>query len=158
MAISKLQHYSQKNILKRALQEYGRLVKTIFILKYLHNEDYRRRIQSQLNKGEALHSLRRFIMFANEATIRRKTEEQQGFQAACLTLVTNAIIVWNTVYMERVIQQLRLEGHAISNEDIAHTAPTRHRQINPYGRYNFENHSAWGVGHYRPLKPAVEVR
>ena len=49
--ISKLQAYPRQNVLTRALQEYGRLVKTLFILRYLHSQDYRRRINAQLNKG-----------------------------------------------------------------------------------------------------------
>lgn len=59
--IGKLQSFEQKNALFRALQEYGRLLKTIFILRYLNNEDYQRRIGRQLNKGERLHDLRRFL-------------------------------------------------------------------------------------------------
>src|SRR6266516_7982573 len=63
--ISKLQAYPRQNVLTRALQEYGRLIKTLFILRYLENTDYRRRINTQLNKGEALHALRQFLFFAN---------------------------------------------------------------------------------------------
>src|SRR5919206_5317570 len=59
--ISKLQAYPQQNVLARALQEYGRLVKTLFILRDLQSEDYRRRINTQLNKGESLHALRDFL-------------------------------------------------------------------------------------------------
>ena len=56
LLIGKLQSYRRKNALTRALQEYGRLVKTIFILRYLESEQLRRRINTQLNKGESLHS------------------------------------------------------------------------------------------------------
>ena len=38
LLIGKLQSYPRKNRLTRALQEYGRLVKTIFILRYLESE------------------------------------------------------------------------------------------------------------------------
>jgi TnpA family transposase len=72
LLIGKLQSYPRKNRLTRALQEYGRLIKTIFILRYLEGEDYRRRIQAQLNKGEALHGLREFLLFANKGTLRKK--------------------------------------------------------------------------------------
>ena len=68
--ISKLQAYPRRNALALALQEYGRLIKTIFILRYLEDEAYRRRINRQLNKGEALHMLREFLFFANKGTIR----------------------------------------------------------------------------------------
>jgi len=68
--ISRLQAYPRQNALARALQEYGRLVKTLFILRYLESPDYRRRIHTQLNKGEALHALRQFLFFANQGYIR----------------------------------------------------------------------------------------
>ena len=52
LLIGKLQSYPRKNRLTRTLQEYGRLIKTIFILRYLESEQLRRRINTQLNKGE----------------------------------------------------------------------------------------------------------
>jgi TnpA family transposase len=64
--ISKLQAYPRQNILTRALQEYGRLIKTLFILRYLENPAYRRRINAQLNKGESLHALRDFLFAADK--------------------------------------------------------------------------------------------
>ena len=112
LLISRLQSYRRQNALTRALQEYGRLVKTIFILRYLESEQLRRRINTQLNKGESLHSLREFLFFANRGKIRRKQEEEQVHQARCLNLVTNAVIAWNTVYMAAAIDRLRVDGHA----------------------------------------------
>ena len=104
--IGKLQSYPRENRLTRALQECGRLVKTVFILRYLGSGDYRRRILGQLNKVEALHGLRGSLPFANKGTLRRKQEELRN-QAGCLNLVTNAVATWNTVYMAAVIEQLR---------------------------------------------------
>ena len=42
--IAKLQSFRRQNVLTRALQEYGRLNKTIFILRYLLDEQFQRRI------------------------------------------------------------------------------------------------------------------
>jgi TnpA family transposase len=136
--ISKLQAYPRRNALSLALQEYGRVIKTIFILRYLEDEDYRRRINTQLNKGEALHMLREFLFFANKGTLRRKQEEEQTNQAGCLNLLTNAVVAWNTVYMAAAIEQLRAEGYPVREEDIAHLSPARHEHINPYGKYRFD--------------------
>ncbi|MGB0067237.1 MAG: transposase, partial [Isosphaeraceae bacterium] len=88
LLISRLQSYRRQNALTRALLEYGRLVKTIFILRYLESEQFRRRINTQLNKGESLHSLREFLFFANRGKIRRKQGEEQVHQATCLNLLT----------------------------------------------------------------------
>ena len=64
-------------MLTRALQEYGCLNKTIFILRYLLDEPFQRRIGAQINKGEALHALRSFLFVANEGKIRRRYDEEQ---------------------------------------------------------------------------------
>jgi len=135
--ISKLQAYPRQNVLTRALQEYGRLVKTLFILRYLQSQDYRRRIHTQLNKGESLHALRDFLFVGDKGVIRRKQYEAQTNQAMCLNVVTNAVVVWNTVYMQAVLDQLRAEGYRVQEEDLAHLSPARFEHINPYGKYYF---------------------
>jgi TnpA family transposase len=91
--IAKLQSYRRNNALTRALQEYGRLVRTIFILRWLDDPQYRRRIGAQLNKGEAIHSLRGFLFSGHEGQIRQRHHEDLVNQSACLNLVSNAIIV-----------------------------------------------------------------
>ena len=98
LLISKLQTGARENVLSRALRDLGRLVKTQFILRGIENPDYRRRIHRQLNQGEALHALRRFLFFAHEGKVQRRQADQQTNQVLCLNLVTNAIVTWNTVY------------------------------------------------------------
>lgn len=150
--ISKLQSFPQQNDLARSLIEYGRLVKTIFILRYLDSVDYRRRINTQLNKGERLHALRRFLFFAHQGQIRQRHHEDLTNQASCLNLVTNAVVAWNTVYMEAAIIQLRGEGYEISSEDITHLSPTRYEHINPYGKYQFDVEAGLSRTQLRPLR------
>lgn len=150
--ISRLLSYPQKNVLAKALQEYGRLIKTIFILRYLGSEEYRRRINTQINKGEGLHRIRKFLMFGDEGKIRKKQLEEQTNQASCLTLVTNAIITWNTVYMAGAIDQLRAQGYEISDEDITHLSPARRKHINRYGKYQFNISDVLNRKQLRPLR------
>lgn len=150
--ISKLQAPLRKSALARAIQEYGRLVKTIFVFRYLESEDYRRRIHTQLNKGEALHSLRRFLFFANQGLIRLADEESQANQAMCLTMVTNAVITWNTVYMAAAIERLKERGSPVDEAAIAHLWPSRHEHVNPYGKYQFNVGEGLGRRGLRPLR------
>ena len=98
LLISKLQTGARENVLSRALRDPGRLVKTQFILRGIENPGYRRRIHRQLNQGEALHALRRFLFFAHQGKVQRRQADQQTNQVLCLNLVTNAIVTWNTVY------------------------------------------------------------
>lgn len=138
LIVQKLQAYPRQHPLTRALQEYGRLIKTIHILRWYADEANRRRINRQLNKGEALHSLRSHLCYANQGEIRGQPDEQLRNQVGCLNLVTNAIIIWNTVYMEKVVQHLQHQGQTVQTEHLMHLWPTRHAHINVYGRYHFE--------------------
>lgn len=138
LLISKLQSFPQQNALTCSLQEYGRLIKTMFILRYIESEEYRRRISTQLNKGETLHSLRRFLFFAHQGQIRASHDEDLVNQATCLNLVTNAVVAWNTVYMATAIDQLKTENYLVDETDITHLSPARYEHINPYGKYQFD--------------------
>lgn len=69
LIVQKLQAYPRQHPLMRALQEYGRLLKTIHILRWYSDKQNRRRLNRQLNKGEALHSLRSELFFANQGKV-----------------------------------------------------------------------------------------
>lgn len=95
------------------------------------SEEYRRRINRQLVKGEALHALRDFLFFANKGKVRKKHEEEQLHQASCLNLLTNAVVVWNTVFMAVAIEQLQAEGYPVREEDVTHLSPQWPRMAIP---------------------------
>jgi TnpA family transposase len=152
LLISKLHALPKQNTLVKSLQEYGRLIKTIFILRYLSSEEFRRQINLQLNKGEALHALRRYLFVANEAQIRKRHPEDQLNQAACLNLVTNAVIVWNTVYMWAVMEQLKKEGRQVEEADVKHLSPARYEHLNVFGKYSFPVKEELSRKTLRPLR------
>src|SRR5712691_2996995 len=152
LLVQKMQAYPQQNALAQALQEYGRLVRTLHVLRWYANNEDRRRVMRQLNKGEALHDLRAALMIANKGQLRRKRGEELVNQASCLNLVTNAVILWNTVYMAEAVAQLKREGYPINESDLAHIWPTRYEHINVYGRYHFNIEEAQRREGLRPLR------
>jgi TnpA family transposase len=136
--IRKLQAFPRQHKLTQVLQEYGRLVKTIFILRYVDSEAYRRRILIQLNKGEAVQGLRRFLFFDNLGRIRGKDSEAHMNQAGCLNVLTNAVVVWNTVYMQAAIDHIEAQGYQVNEDHLVHLSAARYQHINPYGKFVFE--------------------
>jgi hypothetical protein len=112
-------------------------VRSIYILRVLLDEEYRRHINTQLNKGESLHSLRRFLYCANESLVRKREPEKQLHQALCLTLVTNAVIYWNTLYLDEAVQARRARGDLVRAEDLAHIYPIHYAHINTHGKLHF---------------------
>lgn len=149
--ISRLQSNPRQSKLAKAIQEYGKIVKSIYIPKYICREEQQSRVSKQLNKGEALHDLRRWLLFADEGKIRKSQLQAQATQASALTLVTNAIIVWNTRYMQAVIDQLKEEGYSISNDDLSHISPCRFNHINKHGHFLFNVEEELGRDTLRPL-------
>ncbi len=136
--ISKLQAYPRQHPIMRALQEYGRLEKTIHILRWYADPSTRKRVSKQLNKGEALHWLRKRIMFGEYGEIPSKEDEALDQQFSCLNLVTNAVIVFNTVHIARIVEELKSEGYEVKDEDLERVWPSRHGHINFLGKYFFD--------------------
>ncbi len=84
LLIGKLQAYPRQHPLTRAIQEYGRLEKTIHILRWYADPATRKRISRQLNKGEALHWLRKIIFFGRYAHVPGGKEDVLDQQFSCL--------------------------------------------------------------------------
>jgi Tn3 transposase DDE domain len=56
--------------LAKALTALGSLVKTIQILRYIHDASLRQAIQLQLNRGEFPHNVAKWLFFANQGDFR----------------------------------------------------------------------------------------
>ena len=119
----------------RALRALGRIERTLFTLQWLSDPDLRQRSHAGLNKGEASNSLRRAIFFHRQGEVRDRTFENQSFRASGLSLVTAAIVHWNTVYLDRAVQHLRAQGVTIPDDLLAHVAPLGWEHIVLTGDY-----------------------
>ena len=50
--LKRFNSYEEKNVFYDALQEFGKIIKSLFILKYIDDVKLRQAIQKQLNRGE----------------------------------------------------------------------------------------------------------
>lgn len=117
--------------------EVGRVNKTLYLLNYIDDEDYRRRILTQLNRGKGRHAVARAICYGQRGEIRKRYREGQEDQLGALGLVTNAVVLWNTLYMQEALSWMRSNGEETGEEDIARLSPLRHGHINMLGYYTF---------------------
>ena len=122
----------------RALQEFGRLEKTIHILRWYEDIYTRKRVSKQLNKGEVLHRLRSTLLFGKHGEIDSSEDEPLDLQVACLNFVTNAVVIFNTVYIANIIRDLKTEGIDIREDELARLWPSRFSHINFLGTYHFD--------------------
>jgi TnpA family transposase len=76
----------------------------------------RRRVQLQLNRGNSRHDLARWLFFANQGEFRTGGYEEIMNKASCLSLLSNAVLVWNTVRMGEIVARLRAAGETVSDD------------------------------------------
>lgn len=146
-----LQSGRHQTKLAKAIAEFGRIDKTLHTLNFINDEEKRRATLIQLNRGESRHSLARAIFHGKRGELHQRYREGQEDQLGALGLVVNIIILWNTIYMEAVLNQLRLEGHRVLDDDIARLSPLVFDHINMLGRYSFAVSEAVARGELRPL-------
>ena len=150
--IRTLQTKDRPTKLARALEELGRLVKTLYLLRFIDDESYRRRILIQLNRGEGRHQLARVVFHGKRGELRQRYREGQEDQLGALGLVVNVIVLWNTLYMDAALHQLRAEGYDVRDEDVARLSPLGYEHINMLGRYAFILPDTVARGELRPLR------
>ena len=150
--IRTLQTNERPTRLARALEELGRIIKTLYLLAYIDDEAYRRRILNQLNRGEGRHQIARTVFHGKRGELRQRYREGQEDQLGALGLAVNAIILWNTIYMDAALDQLRPKGFPVRDEDVARLSPRGHENINMLGRYAFILPEPVARGELRPLR------
>jgi len=149
--IGTLLRSSRPSTLTRAIGELGRVAKTLYLLSYIDDETYRRRILTQLNRGESRHGVARAIFHGQRGEVRQRYREGQENQLGALGLVVNVVVLWNTLYMDAALAHLRLKGVETKPEDVARLSPLGHENINFLGRYSFALSESVARGELRPL-------
>src|SRR5215510_10490157 len=107
-------------------------------LRYLTDRELRRTVQLQLNKGEYRHKLPRRIFFANQGEFTTGDYEEIMNKASCLSLVSNAILYWNTRKITEIVDQLRAQGDTVEEATLAHILLLPFRHVIPNGTYFIE--------------------
>jgi len=113
---------------------------------------YRRRILIQLNRGEGRHQLARVLFHGKRGELRQRYREGQEDQLGALGLVVNLVVLWNTIYMDAALDQLRAEGYEVLADDVARLSPLSFKHINMLGRYAFTLSDTVAKGELRPLR------
>jgi TnpA family transposase len=119
----------------KALTALGRLVKTVYLMGYIADPALRRKVHKQLNRGEGRHDLAKWLFFANRGVFRTGDYEEIMNKASCLSLLSNAVLVWNTMEIDKMVHSLRLSGQIVNDADLALVAPLLRYHVAPNGMY-----------------------
>jgi hypothetical protein len=98
--------------------------------------------------------LARAVFFNRQGDLRDRSFENQRYRASGLNLIVAAIVLWNTVYLERAVAALRGHGITIDDESLAHLSSIGWEHINLTGDYTWQAAFAKvPLGHYGPSQP-----
>ena len=136
--LHRLSSCSKKHRLYQALNEFGKIIKTIFLLKYIDDVKLRQAIEKQLNKVESANKFAKAIFFGNNQEFEYVTKEEQDIADSCKRLIENSIICWNYLYLSQKLTDIEDKTEKdrtifiIKNGSVVFW-----RHINLYGEYDF---------------------
>ncbi|MEV6332663.1 Tn3 family transposase [Streptomyces sp. NPDC051909] len=133
-----------------AIAHYGRIAKTLHILRLADEPRYRRQIKTQANLQEGRHALARKIFHGRAGQLYQNYQEGMEDQIGALGLVLNALVLFNTRYMDAALARLRADGFNVRDEDVARLSPFVRHHVNMLGRYSFQLPEL--PGELRPLR------
>ena len=146
--LKRLNSYSQHHPLYLALRELGRAVRTEFLLRYMDDQDLRKRIDDQLDKLESTHHFARAVFYGQNGQLRYAGKEEQQVADACKRLVQNVIVCWNCLYLnQQLFQTAPAERQALADA-IARISPVSWQHINLQGEFDFSEEALTDALHF----------
>lgn len=137
MLLRKLGIRSRKNKLYQAFRELGRVERTMFLLRYVSDPNFRRGIQSETTKIESYNSFLDWVSFGGPV-IKSGNPEEQEKQLKYMNLVANSIMLSNIVDLTNIINQLIKEGLDVTPKLISKLSPYMRQHIRRFGHYSID--------------------
>lgn len=137
MLLRKLNSNNRRNKLYRAFRELGRVIRTLFLLRYISESELRQTIRAETTKIESFNDFLDWISFGG-LIIKSGDPVKQTKQVIYTTLIANAIMLHNASDLTAILGQLASEGHTITRELVAGLSPYRRKHIRRFGKYDVD--------------------
>ncbi len=118
----------------RALAELGKVIKTIFLCKYLHSESLRREVNDALNVVENWNNANGFIFFGKGKEIATNRLEDQEIAVLSLHLLQSCLVYVNTLMIQEVLSESEWMN-MMKPDDLRALTPLIWSHVNPYGTF-----------------------
>lgn len=123
--------------LYRGLKEFGKLLKTKFLLEYYNDVDLRQKIQKQLNRVELGQKLQEAVFFGRKGKLYVGDDVSITKAFLCSTLIRNCIILWNYLVLSDALIEASPEEREQIIEGISGGSVLSWHHINMLGQYQF---------------------
>ena len=139
----RLSSYAKDHPLYKALKEFGRIIKSLFILTYYDDVELRQRIEKQLNKVELSNKFSNAVFFANNHEFKQGTKEEQEMATGCMVLIQNSIVLWNYLYLSQLLaNNANNEQRQQMLSSIKQSSMIAWQHVNLHGEYDFTKFAA----------------
>jgi TnpA family transposase len=136
----RLNSYSNSHPLWQALKEFGQVIKTLFILRYLDDVAFRQAIEKQLNKGESSNKFSRAIAFGNNQEFLYGEKVEQEIAEGCRRLIKNAIVCWNYAFLSHhIAKEPNDQRRQALIEAVRAGSVVTWRHLNLHGEFDFSD-------------------
>ena len=138
--VRKISTSPKSNKTRKALAEFDKIIRSIYILNYIDDLNLRQYVQKAVNRQELYHKLRRKVGFDNGGKIMVKSETEQVEYQECNRLICNMIVYYNSYVLSEFLKQKETLGQVDQIQALQQISPIAWRHINFYGKYEFESH------------------
>ena len=138
MLLRKLTTYSRKNRLYQAFHALGCVDRTVFLLTLISDVKLREVIHRVTNKVEQYNALEDWVRFAGGGTMYAHAFEEQEKLVKYTGLLTNCIILDNTLEISAALNALAKEGLVPTIDELAALSPYQTRHIKRFGNYEID--------------------
>jgi len=138
MLLRKLGTSSRKNRLYQAFYALGCVVRTVFLLTMISDVKLREVIHRATNKMEQYNALEDWVRFARGGVMYEHAFDEQEKQVKYTGLLTNCVILDNTVEISATLNALAQEGYLLSIDEVAALSPYQTRHIKRFGNYEID--------------------
>jgi TnpA family transposase len=134
--LRRMNSHSRKNRLYFAFRELGRVVRTLFLLRYISDLELRHVIQTATTKSERFNRFVQWVSFGGDSVIAENVRDEQRKFIKYNHLVANLLVFHNLVTMTRAIRKVEADGYPVSEEVLASLSPYPTEHINRFGNYH----------------------
>lgn len=121
----------------QALAELGKVLKTIFLCRYIDSEALRREIHEGLNVVENWNSANGFIFYGKSGEVASNRLEDQELSVLSLHLLQLCLVYVNTLMIQRVLSGKPWHNR-MNAADLRALSPLIYSHVNPYGRFDLD--------------------
>jgi TnpA family transposase len=133
MLLRRLGTSNRRSLLYRAFREFGRIERTLFLLRFISSVEIRRVIRAETTKIEACNDFLDWVSFGGPV-IKSGDPMEQEKHLKHASLVANAIMLSNVADLTTVLSSMAADGHPVTPALVACLSPYTRGHILRFGR------------------------